>query len=244
MTAFRLFGVIGLLGGIVAFSSASDERWTLDVEFGSFSTRSNSARVPNEGGSNIDLARLLGRRAQAYGRFELTYAPPRAGEWRLVVAPLERSGPGRLNQSVQFKGQTFSAGNVRGTYRFDSYRLTYRKEWRDGWKVGFTLKVRDAEISLRQGSVQAAEKNVGLVPLLHVAKVGALGGDWGYDFQFDGLAGGPGRAFDIALRLTYDLNDDQQLLLGYRVIEGGADVPRVRNFAWLNYISAGWRVRF
>jgi hypothetical protein len=27
-------------------------------------------------------------------------------------------------------------------------------------------------------------------------------------------------------------------------IEGGADVPRVRNFAWVSYVSAGVMIRF
>ena len=54
----------------------------------------------------------------------------------------------------------------------------------------------------------------------------------------DGLAGGPGRAFDTSLKFGYDLNDRWQVTLGYRTLEGGADVDSVYNFAWLHYGAA------
>lgn len=59
----------------------------------------------------------------------------------------------------------------------------------------------------------------------------------------DALAGGPGRAVDASLKLTYDLNENWGLRAGYRTVEGGADVDSVYNFAWLNYgvISIAWR---
>ncbi len=39
---------------------------------------------------------------------------------------------------------------------------------------------------------------------------------------------------DLALKLGYDLNDRWRLTGGYRMVEGGADVDEVYNFAWFH----------
>ena len=63
-------------------------------------------------------------------------------------------------------------------------------------------------------------------------------------FDFDGLAGGPGRAFDIALKIGYDVSEVVSLNVGYRTLEGGADVDSVYNFAWLHYAVVSTVFRF
>lgn len=213
---------------------------TLDLEAAIASTRYNRAAVPNPGGTDLNLGSLLGRQGQTVGRVQLTVGD----RWRLVYAPFSQAGDGVLDSSSTFVGQTFAPGAVRSSYRFDSYRVTYRNAWRGGWRVGATLKLRIAEIALEQGATRASERNNGLVPLLHLAKEGDLGGGFGYQFEFDGLAGGPGRAFDGTFRLTRDFGRGQIGFLGYRILEGGADVPRVENFAWVNYFTAGTTLRF
>jgi len=119
--------------------------------------------------------------------------------------------------------------------------------------VGGTLKVRDAEIRLVQGGTVHAERNTGFVPLLHIYGQGPLGAGWNYEVEMDGLAGGPGRAIDLSLRAKRPLGnmtEERPLgnmtegFVGFRVLEGGADVPRVRNFAWVSYVSAGVTIRF
>ena len=67
---------------------------------------------------------------------------------------------------------------------------------------------------------------------------------WHMIFDIDGLAGGPGRAFDIALKLHYAINDHWGLSAGYRTLEGGADVESVYNFAWLHYAVVSGTYRF
>jgi hypothetical protein len=59
----------------------------------------------------------------------------------------------------------------------------------------------------------------------------------------DGLAGGPGRAVDAALKLGYDGIERWSVQAGYRTVEGGADVDEVYTFAWLHYavVSLAWR---
>jgi hypothetical protein len=148
-------------------------------------------------------------------------------------------GTGTLAEDVNFNGQTFLKGvPTKGTYRFDTYRFTYRymfhntEKWK--WNVGGTLLIRDAEIKLEQAGVSSSKTNVGFVPLLHVSGQRRLTDRLRAQMEFDGLAGGPGRAFDFALQGIYALSNRWDLGLGYRTIEGGSDVDEVYSFAWFN----------
>jgi len=67
---------------------------------------------------------------------------------------------------------------------------------------------------------------------------------WMLRFDFDGLAGGPGRLFDVALKLDYAVNDNWRLGGGYRMLEGGADTDEVYSFGWLHYAVLDVRYRF
>lgn len=213
--------------------------WTLDLETGLTSTRYNSAQVPKATGTEVDLARLVGKEWRTFGRISLIYQDRSGGSWKILYAPFRQSGTGSLGAATSFAGQNFAPGDAEATYRFDSYRLTYRKPWKSGWSVGGTLKIRDAEIRLRQGATVASESNTGFVPLLHIYGEGKLAAGFDYEVELDGLAGGPGRAIDLSLRVKRQLGPGTTGFLGYRVLEGGADVPRVKNFAWVNYITAG-----
>ncbi|CAN5689166.1 hypothetical protein BH23GEM11_BH23GEM11_14450 [soil metagenome] len=66
---------------------------------------------------------------------------------------------------------------------------------------------------------------------------------WLLTFEADGLAGGPGRAFDVALSVARELGDGWSLHTGYRTVEGGADIEEVYGFAWLHYATVGLRWR-
>ena len=91
--------------------------------------------------------------------------------------------------------------------------------------------------------VKASDSNVGVVALLSFAAEWSFMNRWSAILDFDGLAGGPGRAFDVAIKLQYDLTDRCQIGAGYRTLEGGADNDTVYNFAWFHYafISVGYR---
>lgn len=88
------------------------------------------------------------------------------------------------------------------------------------------------------------DTDVGFVPLLHLAADWRFAPSWRLLGDFDGLAGGPGRAFDVALKLGRDFGPHWTLSAGYRTLEGGADVDAVYNFAWLHYavLSASYRI--
>ena len=62
--------------------------------------------------------------------------------------------------------------------------------------------------------------------------------------RFRGPRAPQGRAFDVSARLGYVLAERWEVGIGYRTIEGGADVEQVYNFAWLHSAVASLRLRF
>ncbi|MEJ2288569.1 MAG: class I SAM-dependent methyltransferase [Deinococcales bacterium] len=150
---------------------------------------------------------------------------------------------------VEFAGASFTDQQpVDARYRFNSWRATYRYRFDrpSGWQywVGFTAKVRDAEIRLIQCDTVALDDDLGFVPLLHLAARYRINDRWSFDADFDGLAGGPGRAFDLGLRFNYHIDERWSLGLGYRGLEGGVDNDDVYNFAWFNSAVANLRLNF
>jgi len=107
--------------------------------------------------------------------------------------------------------------------------------------VGFTAKVRDATIALKQGAIESRKDDLGFVPLLHVAGEWRMTPRWLVTVDADALAGGPGRAEDVALKLGYRATSRLSLHAGYRLLEGGADVASTYNFAWFHYAVAAVR---
>ncbi len=169
---------------------------------------------------------------------------------RLLLAPLTISATGSPGELIDFAGGQFLPGQpTEATYTFNSYRLSYRYRWHEGdrttaW-VGFTAKVRDAVIALEQGGARAEKTDLGFVPLLHLAGDWRFAPRWTASVDIDALAGGPGRAEDVAVELGYAIDEDWTVQAGYRTVEGGADVDEVYTFAWLHYavVSIVWHPR-
>lgn len=219
-------------------------RWTLDAEGGAVFSGYNDVRIPNATGTLFSLSRDLDVAAKAYTRLRLSYALSRRHELSLLYAPLTLKATGMLPAAVVFMGTLFPQGSeVDGIYTFNSYRLTYRYRLVDRPRlrldIGFTAKVRDAEIALRSPGLAASKTNVGFVPLLHLR----LDWDWspalGLLLEADGSAAKQGRAEDVLLALAWRPAPRWWLRLGYRMVEGGADVDETYNFAWIHYLAAG-----
>jgi hypothetical protein len=231
------------------FATQDEKQWTLRLETGTAATLRNDTQIPGDSGTRFSLKDITGSGPFNFQRWELLYRQSEDTEWRLLYAPFRISGTGNLNAPTNFRGTTFNAGAASANYQFNSYRLTYRRKWKktakSDWMFGYTLKIRDAEISLRQGITSETERDPrGIVPLLNISGKEQLNRQWFATFDFDGLAGGPGRAFDIGAQLHYQASEDTSLYFGIRTLEGGADVPRVYSFAWVNYLSVGISKRF
>jgi len=233
-----------------AASAGTPSTLALEFEAGPVWQTVNDIRIPNsDAGSRFSLVDLVGKGPQTVGRGYLTWNINQKHSLRGLYAPLSLTETGVPVGDIAFNGDDFLGGReVSATYKFNSYRLTYSYLWRDGetwdWRIGFTAKIRDAKIQIVQGDVDSTKDDLGFVPLLHIAGRARLGGAWYVNLDLDALAGGPGRAEDVALKLGRRFGSNLAWELGYRTVEGGADVDSVYSFAWLHYAVTSVRLEF
>ena len=214
-------------------------RWRVELEAGPVWQSRNEVAIPGDTGTRFDLDDVTGQGPFPYGRVTVDYQINQRHALRAMIAPLEISETGTLGQPVDFRGRTFAAGvPTKATYRFNSYRLTYRYllgcgcDW--WFHIGATAKIRDAEIGLEQGGVTETKYDLGFVPLLHLAFEKKLGRRMRFLTDVDFAAASQGRAIDFTAKLYYDVNDRWSLGAGYRTIEGGADNDTVYTFSWFH----------
>lgn len=246
------FVILALCGLGVNTSSAfaqEENRFALEIEGGGLWLARNDIRIPNnETATEFSLVDAVGNGPYGVFRASADLDFNERHGLRFTVAPLQIDVGGMLTSGVNFAGQTFAPGPVDTSYKFSSYRATYRYRFFKGdrwqWRIGFTGFVRDARIALERNGQLAEDTNVGFVPLLYLQGRARLSPRWNFVLDFDGLASTQGRAFDIAAMLAYEVTDDWQVAVGYRTIEGGADVDDVFNFAWLNFAVASVRYGF
>ena len=221
-----------------------------DVETGWAIPGYNDVRVPGDTGTLFSLNSGPVTTSQApYFRLRLGATFARRHALFATGAPLRLQARGTLASDVSFDGGFYPAGTfVTGQYRFDTWRLTYRYTWWSSERleatIGVTGLVRDAAIRLHGGGEFQEKLDTGLVPLLSFSVLWRFAGRWGLLLDGDGLAGGPGRAEDVTVALRRQLDDDVAVRLGYRVVEGGADVDEVYNFALIHFLGAGLDVGF
>lgn len=233
----------------LAFALAQVPRFEIELEGGPAWQSYNDVEIPNDGSATrFSLYDLAGSGPWPAGRLYVTWNVAERHGLRLLLAPFSLTESGVNAEPVRFAGAAYEAGvPLEATYTFNSYRLSYRYRAYHGQRttawVGITAKVRDAVVALEQGSVASRKDDLGFVPLLHAAVEWRFAPPWRLTFDADGLAGGPGRAIDAALKLGYDFGDRWMVLGGYRMVEGGADVDAVYTFAWLHYASLSlvWR---
>ena len=246
---FIRLGAVALLAPVAATAQVRTPKLAIELEAGALWQSRNDAEIPNDGSATrFSLADLAGSGPWSAGRLSVTWNLTERHGLRLLVAPFSLGATGVLDEPVRFAGESYAARQpVKATYTFNSYRLSYRYRYHAGARtaawVGFTGKIRDAEIALEQGSTSSRKDDLGFVPLLHLAGDWNVAPRWRLGLDVDGLAGGPGRAVDAALRLGYDAGGPWMVQAGYRTLEGGADVSDVYSFAWLHYAVASlvWR---
>jgi hypothetical protein len=222
----------------------------VELEAGPAWQSRNDVQIPNTAaGTRFSLVDVAGTGPVPAARLYVLWNINDRHGLRVLLAPLSYTEDGRLASTVNFSGSTFQPGiPTDATYKFNSWRITYRYNFHQGttwnWWVGFTAKLRDAKIELQQGSTSAAKTDLGFVPLLHLAGTVRIGEAWSAILDVDALAGGPGRAIDGTLKISYDLARSWSLAAGYRTVEGGADVEEVYNFAWLHFAAVSLTYRF
>ena len=236
--AVRTVGIVSLF----AFQSvmAADPSVNLRLSVGSSWQTRNDVQIPNDDlGSRFSLEEAVGAGPVSAVRFEVNWAINDRHGIRVLLAPLSYTESAQFDQPVRFAGESFAADqDTDATYRFNSWRVGYYYSLMNSdagsLRVGATLKVRDAEIRLKQGGTESYDDDVGLVPLLYLAGDYRLSERLTFRADFDGLAGGPGRAIDLGVGLDYAITQRWQIGAEVRVLDGGADTDDVYNFARFN----------
>jgi len=222
---------------------------SLDLETGALFTGYSDVRIPGEGGTLFSLKDDLKSKTELFFRGRFTYTIKSRHTLSVLYAPLKTTSKGQIPKDIIFEGVTFPANtNLTGTYKFNSYRLTYRYEIvirpKFEFGLGFTAKIRDAEIALSSPDAESIKTNVGFVPIVNFRLYWKPAEKYGILFEGDALAAPQGRAEDVLIAATYRLSGHIGLKAGYRILEGGADNDEVYNFALFNYALAGININF
>ena len=217
---------------------------SFDLESGAVGTGYNNVRIPGDEGTLFSLKNDLIAKTEFFYRLRFNYTIKSRHTLSLLYAPLETVSKGKVSYDILFEGVTFPANtDLTGTYKFNSYRLTYRYEIvlkpKFEFGLGFIAKIRDAKIAMTSSGQESEKTNVGFVPIVNFRMLWKLNDKLGFLLEGDALAAPQGRAEDVLLAATYRLSDKFGLKAGYRILEGGADNDEVYNFALFNYASAG-----
>lgn len=232
-----------LILAFVFLSLSSHAQWSLELETGLGFQSYNEVRIPNETGTEFDFNRefkIIGPVIPF--RFKPGYSFGRHHIFALY-APLNIDYEGAPSMDIVVDGFEFKGDSLlRGSYTFNSYRLTYRYDLISSEKftlgLGITAKLRDASIRLTRFGTSYKKSNTGLVPLAHLMMAYHFEG-LSLKLEGDGLAADSGRAFDVFFGIEKELQSQLSFRAGYRILEGGTDVDEIFNFTLIHFAALG-----
>jgi hypothetical protein len=224
--------------------SNSKAQAIIDLETGIVYTGYNNVRISGNQGTLFSLKNDLIPKGGFFFRLRLNYTIKSRHTISLLYAPLETKSKGTVANDILFEGVVFPANSeIIGTYKFNSYRLTYRYEIvqksRFKFGLGFTAKIRDAKIALSSNGLVSEKTNLGFVPIINFRLLWEINNKFGILLDGDALAAPQGRAEDVLIATTYKLSKNLSIRAGYRMLEGGANNNEVYNFALFHYASVG-----
>ena len=216
----------------------------IDLESGLVFPGYNDVRIPGDQGTLVSLKDDLIPETAFFYRIRLNYTIKSRHTLSLLFAPLETQSSGTVTNDIFFEGVLFPANTpLNSTYKFNSYRLTYRydivRKPRIEFGLGITAKIRDAKIAISSADLASEKTNVGFVPIINFRLLWKIDDKFGILLDGDALAAPQGRAEDVLLAATYNLSDNFTIRGGYRILEGGADNDEVYNFSLFHYASVG-----
>jgi hypothetical protein len=220
----------------------------IDIETGAVWNGYNNVEVPLGNGSRFSLTENAQINSNGFYRIQLLFTTGEVHTIRFLYAPLRSISQGNFANEVFFNDKIFVAGtNFTGIYKFNSYRATYRYNFSTSgtikWGLGLTAKIRDAKIELIGDGTQSAKNDLGFVPLVNFNFEWQPKQNFSFQLVGDALISpyGQGRAEDALLAFRYHFSQTS-LKLGYRILEGGANVSEVYNFTLFHYAVLGFTV--
>ena len=253
MKRYSRFWIAVMAGFVLTLGSPGGARAVAvdgfgDVETGIAVPGYSDVQVSGRAGTRISFTDDLTSEPTYFFRIRLGMTIADRHTISVLYAPLQYQASGKLPKDVHFDGQDFEEGErVHASYRFDSYRLTYRYDFvrTAAWTVGagVTGKIRAASIVM-DGVSRAENRNTGFVPLINFRALWQFADRWSVLLDFDALAAPQGRAEDVLLAFQVRIADPVEIRLGYRILEGGADNDGVYTFTLVHYGGIGLTVRF
>ncbi|CAA6810947.1 MAG: Unknown protein [uncultured Aureispira sp.] len=237
-----------LLAGILLLGTQmAQAQLRLGVGTGFVFTQYNDVRTPNgstDPGTFFSLKNDFKPQAfNPFVRVELSYTIIERHDIQLTAVPLTLKYNSYKNQVLDYAGQRFSGNDIIGTYKFNTYRLSYRynlvRQKKIKFGIGVAVLLRDAGITLEQGNKLATDTDLGVVPLISFNLIYSPIEKLSIILKGDALVTPQGRAEDIFLGVSYDLVDALELKAGYRMIEGGSSVPQVYSYAFFHFADVG-----
>ena len=221
----------------------------IDLESGLVSAGYNNVRIPGNAGTLFSLKDDLTSKNNFFYRIRLNYTIKSRHTISVLYAPLEVKSDGRIKNNIIFNGVTFQANtDISGTYKFNSYRLTYRYKIVQKPKIefglGLTAKIRDAKIALSSLGLASEKTNLGFIPIVNFRLLWKANNKIGLLLEGDALVAPQGRAEDVLIAVVYKLSEKLNVRAGYRILEGGANNDEVYNFSLFHYASAGLSYTF
>ena len=215
----------------------------IDLQTGSSWNTFNEIAIPNtQNGSMIS-----GGNTEGVGnlRLYLSWIISKNHSLRLLYAPFRKSSLILPTQDLLFNGVNFMAGNYTNlTYKFNSYRLSYIYQFDQVgdfvFRMGFTAKIRDAEIGLASVENNTSYGNVGFAPLLHFGVRYDISERLYADLDMDGSWSPRGSALDASVKIGLEISEYLDATFGYRFLGGGADSERAYNFAAISTVFFGF----
>jgi len=220
----------------------------ISLESGSVTTGYNDVRVPNGDQNAGTLFSFTddfeSDESVIFFRGELAYTINNKHTLEATAVPLTRNYNINTDREINFAGNSFQGEGITGSYQFNTYRFSYRYRLVNRAKfkfdLGASLLVRDARIALTQSGLTSDDTDLGYVPLVSFELDYAPTEKLSILLKGDALVGPVGRAEDVFAGILYDVYKDRlQLKAGYRIIEGGADVDQVYNFALFHFVDVG-----
>ena len=223
----------------------------IDFETGYVWQTKNSFQIPNNSTATRKDRSDFDKGPYQVFRAYYSYKVSGLHSIRLLIAPFVIQQDETLSDDFLFQNKLFTKGDfVTFTYKFNSYRLSYLYTFihsqNFSWHLGFTGKIRDAMIQVKDKNQESSKKNIGVVPLISFGLKYRPSLLNSFEFELDGdaLAAPQGRAEDVSLKITYLPNSNSRIYIGYRLLEGGADNKGVYTFSLFNYVIAGLKVLF
>ncbi len=224
----------------LSFYQSVKAQLNLDVEAGVVFTGYNDVRIPGSTGDFLSLSDELKWKPNIYSRLKVGFRFFKRNEVTLLYAPLKIEYKGNVDYDVMFMDVIYPAGtSITATYKFNSYRGTYRYYLFNREKLelalGLTIKVRDALIGFQGPGRESMKTDLGAVPLVNFNIHWKPVERWGVQLEGDALAAPQGRAEDVMLSVNYKATNSIRFKSGYRVLEGGADNASVYTFSMFHY---------